>query len=85
MPFYRYECGECGEQFRVLQRNGEEGAVECPRCGGRRVAKRLPRIGVIYRGSGYYSTDYRRKVGAKGGAPEAGTKPTKQATEATDD
>lgn len=63
MPFYRYECGNCGEQFRVLHRNGDdtEEVTKCPHCGSAEVERLLPRIGVIYKGSGYYNTDYRNK------------------------
>jgi putative FmdB family regulatory protein len=63
VPFYRYECEACGEVFRVLHRNGDDADVEttCPQCGSERATRLLPRIGVIYKGSGYYSTDYRSK------------------------
>ena len=61
MPFYRYECRGCGETFRVLQRGGTSKEACCPGCGGRDTERLLPRIGVIYKGSGYYSTDYRSK------------------------
>ncbi len=63
MPFYRYTCEECGNQFRVLHRSddGNEDPIKCPHCGSERAKRLVPRIGVIYRGSGYYSTDYRNK------------------------
>ncbi len=61
MPFYRYECGKCQGEFRVLQRSGDKKTARCPHCGSDRTQRLLPRIGVIYKGSGYYSTDYRSK------------------------
>jgi putative FmdB family regulatory protein len=61
MPFYRYECRTCGQTFRVLHRNGTSSPTRCPSCGGKEADRLLPRIGVIYKGSGYYSTDYRSK------------------------
>ncbi len=61
MPFYRYECRSCGETFRLLHQNGTSLQVGCPSCGGKEANRLLPRIGVIYKGSGYYSTDYRSK------------------------
>jgi len=61
MPFYRYECTECGESFKVLQQNGDREPAVCPACGSKRARRLLPRIGVVYKGSGYYSTDYRGK------------------------
>jgi len=62
MPFYRYKCVECGESFKVLHQNGDRPPAVCPVCGSKRTRRLLPRIGVIYKGSGYYSTDYRRKA-----------------------
>lgn len=64
MPIYRYECGECGCVFKVLQHNGNGSLTVCPQCGGRKAKRLLPRIGVIYKGSGYYTTDYRSKTKA---------------------
>lgn len=61
MPFYRYECTECGEEFKVLRRNGDREPAVCPACRSKRTERLLPRIGVVYKGSGYYSTDYRGK------------------------
>lgn len=60
MPFYRYECAKCRSEFRVLRQNDDEDTVLCPRCGSAKTHRLLPRIGVIYKGKGYYSTDYRK-------------------------
>ena len=65
MPFYRYECEDCGTQFRVLQQSGKDAPGPCPSCGAERAKRMLPRIGVIYKGSGYYNTDYRSKGSTK--------------------
>jgi len=59
MPFYRYECSRCGEIFKVLHQNGDRASAVCPACGSAQTRRLLPRIGVVYKGSGYYSTDYR--------------------------
>ncbi len=58
MPFYRYQCEECKDIFRVLQTNGGGPPTVCPECGGERIERLIPRIGVVYKGNGYYSTDY---------------------------
>jgi len=63
MPFYRYECTECKNEFRILRRTSEKGSAVCPHCGGSKTRRLLPRIGVIYKGKGYYSTDYRKTKG----------------------
>ena len=61
MPIYRYQCSKCNAVFKVLHRNGECPPAVCPECGAENAERLLPRIGVIYRGKGYYSTDYRSK------------------------
>ena len=79
MPFYRYECESCGTQFRVLQQSGEDAPGACPSCGGKKASRLLPRIGVIYKGSGYYNTDYRSKTAGRkkgNGKPSAETTST---------
>jgi predicted nucleic acid-binding Zn ribbon protein len=43
-----------------LRRADETSSVLCPQCGGSKAKRLLPRIGVIYKGKGYYSTDYRK-------------------------
>jgi putative FmdB family regulatory protein len=60
MPFHRFECASCGSEFRVLRQNGDVASATCPHCGGGQTKRLLPRIGVIYKGKGYYSTDYRK-------------------------
>ncbi len=65
MPFYRYACRDCGETFRVLHQNGSSPRICCPSCGGKDAERLLPRIGVIYKGSGYYSTDHRSREGVR--------------------
>ncbi len=79
MPFYRYKCKNCGFEFRVLQLDGGGEPVKCPNCGGTEVERLLPRIGVIYKGNGYYTTEYRKKKApavssaSSGSTKDAGT------------
>jgi len=65
MPLYRYQCEACGHTFRVLQSlNGGSaaGSIACENCGGKESVRRvLSRVGVLYKGSGFYSTDYAQK------------------------
>ena len=71
MPTYEYACTECTHQFEVFQSMKDEPVAVCPECGGR--VKRLLSggAGVIFKGSGFYSTD---KGGAKGGEKAADAK-----------
>jgi putative FmdB family regulatory protein len=65
MPTYEYECTKCGARVELLQRVGDPPLRKCTKCHGR-VRKLLFPVGVIYKGSGFYTTDYARK-GAPGG------------------
>jgi putative FmdB family regulatory protein len=58
MPTYGYRCGTCGHEFVIRQRITEEPLVTCPKCGGK-LAKMLYPAGIIFKGSGYYTTDYK--------------------------
>ena len=60
MPTYDYECGECGHRWELFQQMSENRKRKCPEC-GRLKARRLigPGAGIIFKGSGFYQTDYR--------------------------
>ncbi len=60
MPMYRYRCSRCGNEFRELRPVRDRALVRCPGCGAGDVTRLLPRFGVVYKGSGFYTTDYRR-------------------------
>ena len=59
MPTYEYECEACEHRFELFQKITAEPVKECPKCGGH--VKRLigAGAGVIFKGSGFYATDYR--------------------------
>ena len=58
MPIYGYRCTNCGNQFEVYQKMSDEAIQVCPKCEGK-VTKILYPTGVVFKGSGYYSTDYK--------------------------
>jgi putative FmdB family regulatory protein len=58
MPTYGYRCGSCGHEFEIRQRITDEPLTTCPKCQGK-LAKMLYPAGVIFKGSGYYTTDYK--------------------------
>ena len=61
MPTYEYLCENCGYRFEKFQKIKEEPLKKCPRCGGR-VRKLISGgAGLIFKGSGFYITDYKRK------------------------
>ncbi|MCK4303242.1 MAG: zinc ribbon domain-containing protein [Candidatus Eisenbacteria sp.] len=61
MPTYVYECTKCGHRFELLQSITDPPRRRCPECHG--AVKRLvmPGGGLIFKGSGFYITDYRNK------------------------
>ena len=58
MPIYGYRCKSCGHEFEVLQKMSDAPLQTCPKCAGQ-LAKKIYAAGIVYKGSGYYSTDYK--------------------------
>ncbi|MFA3782569.1 FmdB family zinc ribbon protein [Melioribacteraceae bacterium 4301-Me] len=61
MPTYDYKCTSCGYTFEVFQKISDEPIGFCPKCNGK--VKRLigAGAGTIFKGSGFYQTDYKNK------------------------
>lgn len=61
MPTYEYECLKCGKNFEAFQKITEKPLKSCPSCKGN-VKKIIGTgCGLIFKGSGFYITDYKRK------------------------
>lgn len=76
MPTYDYRCDACGHSWELYQSITAEPEKKCPEC-GKKKAKRIigPGGGFIFKGSGFYLTDYRSesyKEGAKADSKPAG-------------
>ncbi len=87
MPTYEYECESCKRTFEIFHRMSEK-KKKCPRCGAQALKQRIgPGSGFLFKGSGFYSTDYRstdyiRKAESeKPKASEPEKKDTKEKTE----
>ena len=60
MPTYEYECPDCGHHFERFQSITANPVRVCPHCRRRRVRRLIGTGGgIIFRGSGFYATDYR--------------------------
>jgi len=66
MPTYEYQCQKCAHAFEVFHSMKDNTVEKCPKCGGK--TKRLigPGSGIIFKGTGFYATDYKKaESGAK--------------------
>jgi len=64
MPIYVYHCDRCRYQFEQQQKFSDKPLKKCPECGELSLHKVYMPVGVIYKGSGFYSTDHRSRSGA---------------------
>jgi putative FmdB family regulatory protein len=72
MPTYEYECRNCGHAFEALQRITEDPLTDCPKCKKPQLKRLIGAgIGVIFKGSGFYTTDY-KSSGSSGGSGSDG-------------
>ena len=60
LPLYDYECDACGNRFELRQGFGSDRFTDCPVCSGKSRRKFHP-VPIIYKGSGFYTTDYAHK------------------------
>jgi putative FmdB family regulatory protein len=59
MPTYEYQCKKCGYEFEEFQSMTEQPVRRCPRCKGKVQRLIGSGAGIIFKGSGFYETDYR--------------------------
>ncbi len=73
MPTYEYKCRKCSLVFERFQKMSDEPVKTCPRCGGEVERLISAGGGVIFKGSGFYSTDYRSESYKKKEREESGS------------
>jgi len=59
MPLYEYQCSECGVRFERHQHFDDTPLTVCPECGGE-MHRLIGPAGIVFKGSGFYSTDSRK-------------------------
>lgn len=60
MPTYDYQCQACGHTFEAFQSITAKPMKKCPECGKSRLKRLIGTgAGIIFKGSGFYETDYR--------------------------
>ena len=84
MPTYEYKCNACDHTFELFQSIKASSVRKCPQCGKLKV-KRLIGIGagVIFKGSGFYQTDYRSESYRKDAEKDKPDKKTDKKADST--
>lgn len=81
MPTYEYECTECGHNFEHLQSMVEKKLRKCPKCGKMKLQRLIGRGGgIIFKGTGFYETDFKTKTEPKKKESEGVSKPASDTT-----
>lgn len=66
MPTYEFKCDNCGHHFEEFLPVSRISSVKCPICGHHASNKISGGIGLIFKGHGFYATDYRKPSGRGG-------------------
>jgi putative FmdB family regulatory protein len=61
VPTYSYACTECDNRFDAVQAFTDDALSACPKCDGR-LRKLFGKVGVVFKGSGFYRTDNRESA-----------------------
>lgn len=78
MPTYDYRCGNCEHEFELFQKMSDSPKRKCPEC-GKNALDRLIGTGaaVLFKGSGFYQTDYRSEGYKKAAKSDSGDSSSK--------
>jgi putative FmdB family regulatory protein len=73
MPTYEYECSECGHRLEEIQSIKAKPLTACPVCKKRKLRRLISGgAGFLFKGSGFYITDYRSENYKEGAKKESG-------------
>ena len=77
MPTYDYVCDACDHRFELFQSITAEPEKKCPECGRRKLRRLIgPGAAIIFKGSGFYQTDYRSESYKSKASAETGSSST---------
>lgn len=80
MPTYEYVCTKCGHEMEAFQPMKDKPLKKCPACKRQALKRKVGGgAGLIFKGTGFYITDYKKKSGGKSDAGE--NKPVSKTTE----
>lgn len=73
MPTYDYVCDACEHQFELFHSITDKPKRKCPKCGRLRLRRLIgPGAAIVFKGSGFYKTDYRSESYRKAAAADNG-------------
>ena len=81
MPTYEYKCTKCGHVFEAFQKMSDPPVEKCPKCDGPVERLISGGTGLIFKGSGFYITDYKKSGDKKDSEKESPKKETKEKTD----
>jgi putative FmdB family regulatory protein len=75
MPTYDYVCDACQHSFELFQSIKEDAKKKCPECGKSKLRRLIgPGAAIVFKGSGFYKTDYRSESYKKAAAADKSSK-----------
>jgi putative FmdB family regulatory protein len=85
MPTYEYRCKSCGHEFEEVQTMSSEPLIMCPKC-AKPTLKRLMSggVGLIFKGSGFYETDYKKSKSSSSSSKKSKSKPDSKSESKSD-
>ena len=81
MPTYNYKCDECNSEFSVVQSIKDDPLDTCKKCGGKINRLIGGNFGLIFKGSGFYLTDYVKNKKTQSNKQKSSSKKGKQKNE----
>ena len=81
MPVYIYRCENCGVQFERFQKFVDQPLTWCPECNKKTLHKVYQPVGIVFKGSGFYSTDHRSPSGQSWASQNSAEKAAEKAAE----
>jgi putative FmdB family regulatory protein len=75
MPTYEYRCPACGTDFEKFQKMSDPPLADCPACGAAAERRMSAGAGLVFKGSGFYITDYRGEGYRKAEKADSGAAP----------
>lgn len=76
MPTYEYRCPQCGTDFEKFQKMSDPPVAPCPSCDAQAERRISAGAGLVFKGSGFYITDYRGEGYKKAAQAEGGGSPS---------